>query len=115
MRSKYRNIIPNESEEKKNKDKSAYCETYDIGGMDNKVKLVIKSLYTEKSNFEIHGNFLYQIKNCSHFEIESELDFSKSSHYRTQEKNTFEPNKTLFTSHIEPFQDLNKSLAKEKK
>ena len=114
MRSKYRNIIPNESEEIKNKDKSAYCETYDIGGMENKVKLVIKSLYTEKSNFEIHGNFLYQIKNCSHFEIESELDFSKSSHYRTQEKNTFEPNKTLFTSHIEPFQDLNKSFAKEK-
>ena len=114
LRPKYRNIIPNESEEKKNKDKSAYCETYDIGGMNNKVRLVIKSLYTEKSNFEIHGNFLYQIKNCSHFEIESELDFSKSSHYRTQEKNTFEPNKTLFTSHIEPFQDLNKSIAKEK-
>ena len=114
IRPKYRNIIPNESEEKKNKDKSAYCETYDIGGMDNKVKLVIKSLYTEKSNFEIHGNFLYQIKNCSHFEIESELDFSKSSHYRTQEKNTFEPNKTLFTSHIEPFQDLNKGMSKEK-
>ena len=114
LRAKYRNIIPNESEEKKNKDKSAYCETYDIGGMNNKVRLVIKSLYTEKSNFDIHGNFLYQIKNGSHFEIESELDFSKSSHYRTQEKNTFEPNKTLFTSHIEPFQDLNKSIANEK-
>ena len=114
LRSKYRNIIPNESEEKKNKDKSAYCETYDIGGMNNKVRLVIKSLYTEKSNFDIHGNFLYQIKNNSHFEIESELDFSKSSHYRTQEKNTFEPNKTLFISHIEPFQDLNKSITKEK-
>ena len=114
LRAKYRNIIPNESEEKKNKDKSAYCETYDIGGMNNKVRLVIKSLYTEKSNFDIHGNFLYQIKNGSHFEIESELDFSKSSHYRTQEKNTFEPNKTLFTSHIEPFQDLNKSITKEK-
>ena len=114
LRPKYRNIIPNESEEKKNKDKSAYCETYDIGGMNNKVRLVIKSLYTEKSNFDIHGNFLYQIKNNSHFEIESELDFSKSSHYRTQEKNTFEPNKTLFISHIEPFQDLNKSITKEK-
>ena len=114
LRPKYRNIIPNESEEKKNKDKSAYCETYDIGGMNNKIRLVIKSLYTEKSNFDIHGNFLYQIKNSSHFEIESELDFSKSSHYRTQEKNTFEPNKTLFTSHIEPFQDLNKSVTKEK-
>ena len=114
LKPKYRNIIPNESEEKKNKDKSAYCETYDIGGMNNKVRLVIKSLYTEKSNFDIHGNFLYQIKNNSHFEIESELDFSKSSHYRTQEKNTFEPNKTLFISHIEPFQDLNKSIIKEK-
>ena len=114
LRQKYRNIIPNESEEKKNKDKSAYCETYDIGGMNNKVRLVIKSLYTEKSNFDIHGNFLYQIKNASHFEIESELDFSNSSHYRTQEKNTFEPNKTLFYSHIEPFQDLNKSITKEK-
>ena len=114
LKPKYRNIIPNESEEKKNKDKSAYCEIYDIGGMNNKVQLVIKSLYTEKSNFEIHGNFLYQIKNCSHFEIESELDFSKSAHCRTQEKNTFEPNKKLFTSHIEPFQDLNKSVVKEK-
>ena len=114
LKPKYRNIIPNESEEKKNKDKSAYCETYDIGGMNNKVRLVIKSLYTEKSNFDIHGNFLYQIKNNSHFEIESELDFSKSSHYRTQEKNTFEPNKTIFLSHIEPFQDLNKNIIKEK-
>ena len=114
LRPKYRNIIPNESEEKKNKDKSSYSEVYDVGGLDSKAKLIIKSLYTEKSNFEIHGNFLYQIKNCSHFEIDSELDFSKSSNYRTQEKNAFEPNKTLFKSHIEPFQDLNKSITKEK-
>ena len=114
LRPKYRNIIPNELEEKKNKDKSAYCEIYDVGGLDSKAKLLIKSLYTEKSNFEIHGNFLYQIKNCSHFEIDSELDFSKSSNYRTQEKNVFEPNKTLFKSHIEPFQDLNKNIIKEK-
>ena len=114
LRPKYRNIIPNESEEKENKDKSAYCEVYDVGGLDSKAKLIIKSLYTEKSNFEIHGNFLYQIKNCSHFEIDSELDFSKSSNYRTQEKNAFEPNKTLFISHIEPFQDLNKVQIKEK-
>ena len=114
LRPKYRNIIPSESEMKKNKDKSAYCEIYDIGGMDSKAKFIIKSLYTEKSHFEIHGNFLYQIKNCSHFEIDSEIDFSKSSNYRTQEKNAFEPNKTLFISHIEPFQDLNKSLIKEK-
>ena len=114
LRPKYRNIIPSELEEKKNKDKSAYCEVYDIGGMESKAKFIIKSLYTEKSHFEIHGNFLYQIKNCSHFEIDSEIDFSKSSNYRTQEKNAFEPNKTLFISHIEPFQDLNKSLIKEK-
>ena len=114
LRPKYRNIIPNESEEKKNKDKSSYSEVYDVGGLDSKAKLIIKSLYTEKSNFEIHGNFLYQIKNCSHFEIDSELDFSKSSNYRTQEKNAFEPNKTLFKSHIEPFQNLNKSITKEK-
>ena len=114
LRPKYRNIIPNESEEKKNKDKSSYSEVYDIGGLDSKAKLIIKSLYTEKSNFEIHGNFLYQIKNGSHFEIDSELDFSQSSNYRTQEKNAFEPNKTLFISHIEPFQDLNKNLIKEK-
>ena len=114
IRPKYRNIIPNESEEKQNKDKSSYCEVYDIGGMDSKAKLLIKSLYTEKSNFEIHGNFLYQIKNFSHFEIDSELDFSKSSNYRTQEKNAFEPNKTLFISHIEPFQDKKKNSSKEK-
>ena len=67
LRPKYRNIIPNESEEKKNKDKSSYSEIYDIGGLDSKAKLIIKSLHTEKSNFEIHGNFLYQINNCSHF------------------------------------------------
>ena len=113
-RPKYRNIIPNESEEKKNKDTSSYCEVYDIGGLDSKAKLIIKSLYTEKSNFEIHGNFLYQIKNCSHFEIDSEIDFSKSSKYRTQEKNAFEPNKTLFISHFEPFKDLNKTQSEEK-
>ena len=114
LRPKYRNIIPNESEEKKNKDKSTYSEIYEIGGLDSKAKLIIKSLHTEKSNFEIHGNFLYQINNCSHFEIDSELDFSKSSNYRTQEKNAFEPNKTLFRSHIEPFQDLYKATIKEK-
>ena len=114
LRPKYRNIIPSESEERKNKDTSSYCEIYDIGGMDSKSKLIIKSLYTEKSNFEIHGNFLYQIKNFSHFEIDSELDFSKSSNYRTQEKNAFEPNKTLFISHIEPFRDVKKSITKEK-
>ena len=113
LRPKYRNIIPNESEEKKNIDKSSYSEVYDIGGMDSKAKFIIKSLHTEKSNFEIHGSFLYQINNCSHFEIDSELDFSKSSNFRTQEKNAFEPNKTLFRSHIEPFQDLNKEKAKK--
>ena len=114
LRPKYRKIIPSESEEKKNKDTSSYCEIYDIGGMDSKSKLIIKSLYTEKSNFEIHGNFLYQIKNFSHFEIDSKIDFSKSTNYRTQEKNAFEPNKTLFISHIEPFQDLKKDTKKEK-
>ena len=61
LRQKYRNIIPNESEEKKNKDKSAYCETYDIGGMNNKVRLVIKSLYTEKSNFDIAKSKIFEI------------------------------------------------------
>ena len=115
IRPKYRNIIPNEQDEKKSKDKSTYSETYEIGGMDSKVKFIIKSLYTEKSTFEIHGNFLYQIKNASHFEIESELNFSESSHIRTQEKDTFEPNKKIFKSYIEPFKDTYKSLLTENK
>ena len=38
IRPKYRNIIPNEQDEKKSKDKSTYSETYEIGGMDSKVK-----------------------------------------------------------------------------
>jgi len=48
LRPKYRNIIPNELEEKKNKDKSSYCEIYDVGGLDSKAKLIIKSLYKKK-------------------------------------------------------------------
>ncbi len=105
FKQKYRNIIPNETDPQKNKDKSSYCESYDVGGLDNKVKLIIRSIHTEKSNYEVHGTFLYQIQNTSHFQIDAELDFSNSLHIRTQEKNTFEPNKKLFKTHIEPFND----------
>ena len=115
FKQKYRNIIPNETDPKKNKDKSSYCESYDVGGFENKVKLIIRSIHTEKSNYEVHGTFLYQIQNSSHFQIDAELDFSNSLHIRTQEKNTFEPNKKLFKTHIEPFNDslFNSNKAKK--
>ena len=115
FKQKYRNIIPNETDPQKNKDKSSYCESYDVGGFENKVKLIIRSIHTEKSNYEVHGTFLYQIQNSSHFQIDAELDFSNSLHIRTQEKNTFEPNKKLFKTHIEPFNDslFNSNKAKK--
>ena len=107
FKQKYRNIIPKEGDPEKSKDKSSYCESYEIGGFENKVKLIIRSIHTEKSNYEVHGTFLYQIQNSSHFEIDAELDFSNSLHIRTQEKNTFEPNKKIFKTHIEPFEHSN--------
>ena len=38
---KFRNLIPKESDPQKNKDKSTYFETYDIGNYENKIKLLI--------------------------------------------------------------------------
>jgi hypothetical protein len=115
FKQKYRNIIPKEGDPEKSKDKSSYCESYEIGGFENKVKLIIRSIHTEKSNYEVHGTFLYQIQNSSHFEIDAELDFSNSLHIRTQEKNTFEPNKKIFKTHIEPFEHSNLNFGKGKK
>ena len=86
---KYRNLIPKENDPQKNKDKSTYFESYDIGNYENKIKLFIKSIHTEKSNYDAYGNFLYSIQNNSHFEIDTEIDFSQSQNIRTQEKDAY--------------------------
>ena len=103
---KFRNLIPKESDPQKNKDKSTYFETYDIGNYENKIKLLIKSIHTEKSNYDVYGNFLYSIQNNSHFEIDSEIDFSESRNIRTQEKDAYQPNKKIFRCHIDPYDNF---------
>ena len=114
FKAKYRTIIPNETDPLKTKEKTTYSESYDINGFDNKVKFQIKLLRAEKSNYEVSGNYLYQIKNSSHFDIETELDFCNSLHFRTIDKNNNnqEPNKTVFHTHIEPYQEI---IRKKKK
>ena len=106
FKEKYRTIIPNETSRFKNDNQRIYCESYDIKGFDNKVKFEIKLLRSQKSRYDVQGNYLYQIKNYSHYDIESELDFCDSLHYRTVEKNDKEFNTSLFKSHIKPYQDI---------
>ena len=106
FKEKYRTIIPNETSRLKNENQRIYCESYDIKGFDNKVKFEVKLLRSQKSRYDVQGNYLYQIKNYSHYDIESELDFCDSLHYRTIEKNDKEFNTTLFKSHIKPYQDI---------
>ena len=111
---KYRTIIPNEIDPLKSKEKTTYSESYDINGFDNKVKFQIRLLRAEKSNYEVSGNYLYQIKNSSHFDIQAELDFCNSLHFRTIDKNNQEPNKTVFHTHIEPYQEIIRKKKKNK-
>ena len=106
FKKKERKLIPNTEETQKKNDKSSHFENYHIGGIDDKVQLTIRSFHTEKASYDVHGTFLYKIKNTSHFEIDVELDFADSINFRTQENNNFEPNKTIFKKHIEPFEDL---------
>ena len=114
FKEKYRSIIPNEIDPLRNKDKTTYTESYDISGFDNKVKFEIKLLRAQKSNYDVSGNYLYQIKNSSHYDIEAELDFCNSLHFRTMEKNKEEQYKTVFHSHIEPYQELIRKKKKSK-
>ena len=106
FKKKERKLIPNTEETQKKNDKSSHFENYHIGGIDDKVQLTIRSFHTEKASYDVHGTFLYKIKNLSHFEIDVELDFADSVNFRTQENNNFEPNKTVFKKHIEPFEDI---------
>ena len=114
FKEKYRSIIPNETNPLKNKEKNTYSESYDINGFDNKVKFEIKLLRAEKSNYEVTGNYLYQIKNSSHFDIETELDFCNSLHFRTIDKSIQDVNKTVFHAHIEPYHELIRKKKKNK-
>ena len=114
FKEKYRSIIPNEIDPLRNKEKTTYSESYDINGFDNKVKFEIKLLRAEKSNYDVSGNYLYQIKNSSHFDIEAELNFCNSLHFRTLEKNNHDANKTLFRTHIEPYQEIIRKKKKNK-
>ena len=100
FKKKYRSIIPNETDPLKNKDKNTYSETYDINGFDDKVKFEIKLLHTERSNYDVSGNYSYQVKNNSHYDIEAELDFCNSLHYRTMERRSKDINKSIFHVHI---------------
>ena len=102
---KYRNLIPQENDPQKNRDKSTYFESYDIGSYENKINLVIKSIHTEKSNYDVYGNFLYSIQNNSHFEIDAEIDFAQSQNIRTQEN---QPNKKIFRCHVDPYENFGK-------
>ena len=114
FKKKYRSIIPNETDPLKNKDKSTYSESYDINGFDDKVKFEIKLLHTERASYEVSGNYSYQVKNNSHYNIEAELDFCNSLHYRTMEKRNKDENKSVFHVHIEPYQELTQKKNKDK-
>ena len=114
FKKKYRSIIPNETDPLKNKDKNTYSESYDINGFDDKVKFEIKLLHTERSNYDVSGNYSYQVKNNSHYDIEAELDFCNSLHYRTMERRSKDINKSIFHVHIEPYQELTRKKKKEK-
>ena len=104
MHSNY--LIPVTGEAKKNQTKSSHFECYNLGSIDDKVQLIITPIHTDKANYDVHGTYHYKVKNLSHFEVNIEIDFKNSSNINTKENNSFEPNKTLFKAHIEPFQDL---------
>ena len=114
FKTKYRSIIPNETDPLKNKDKITYSESYDINGFDDKVKFEIKLLHTEISNYDVSGNYSYQVKNNSHYDIEAELDFCNSLHFRTMEKRNKDKNKSVFHVHIEPYQEITRKKKKDK-
>ena len=117
FKKKYRSIIPNEADPLKNKDRNTYSESYDINGFDDKVKFEIKLLHTEIANYDVSGNYSYQIKNNSHYDIEAELDFCDSVHFRTMEKRNKDINninKSVFHVHIEPYQEMIRKKNKEK-
>ena len=103
FKKKYRSLIPNETDPLKSKEKNTYSESYDINGFDDKVKFEIKLLRTEISNYDVSGNYAYQIKNNSHYDIEAELDFCNSLHFRTTEKRNKDINESIFHAHIEPY------------
>ena len=54
------------------------------------------------------------MKNNSHYDIEAELDFCNSLHYRTMERRSKDFNKSIFHVHIEPYQELTRKKKKEK-
>ena len=115
FKKKYRSIIPNETDSLKNKEKTTYSESYDIGGFDDKVKFEIKLLHTERADYDVSGNYSYLIKNNSHYDIEAELDFCNSLHYRAMERRNKDINKSVFKVHIEPYQEIIQKKKKEKK
>lgn len=114
FKKKYRSLIPNETDPLKSKEKNTYSESYDINGFDDKVKFEIKLLRTEISNYDVSGNYAYQIKNNSHYDIEAELDFCNSLHFRTTEKRNKDINESIFHAHIEPYQEILRKKKKEK-
>ena len=114
FKKKYRSLIPNETDPLKNKEKNTYSESYDINGFDDKVKFEIKLLRTEISNYDVSGNYAYQIKNNSHYDIEAELDFCNSLHFRTSDKRNKDINESIFHAHIEPYQEILRKKQKEK-
>ena len=114
FKKKYRSLIPNETNPLKTKEKNTYSESYDINGFDDKVKFEIKLLRTEISNYDVSGNYAYQIKNNSHYDIEAELDFCNSLHFRTNDKRNKDINESIFHAHIEPYQEILRKKKKEK-
>ena len=112
MHSQY--LIPSTGETKKSQTKSTDFECYSLGGIDDKVQLIIRPIHTEKANYEVHGTYLYRINNLSHFEVDIEINFKNSLNINTKENNNFEPNKILFRKHIEPFQNLDLTNNKSK-
>ena len=61
MHSQY--LIPSTGETKKSQTKSTDFECYSLGGIDDKVQLIIRPIHTEKANYEVHGTYLYRINN----------------------------------------------------
>ena len=59
-------------------------------------------------------NYAYQIKNNSHYDIEVELDFSNSLHFRTNDKRNKDIKESIFHAHIEPYQEILRKKKKEK-
>ena len=86
MHSQY--LIPSTGETKKSQTKSTDFECYSLGGIDDKVQLIIRPIHTEKANYEVHGTYLYRINNLSHFEVDIEINFKNSLNINTKENNT---------------------------